>query len=113
MLVDGDITENYYKTVKNKLEDFKCYIALGELKGGIDPAGADEHWKTAGTALNRIRDAFETKKHPVETFFIGAAIEKAMATEIFDEVNAEKLSKCANLTKSLQLAEICNWLVDL
>lgn len=25
----------------------KSYIALGELKGGIDPAGADEHWKTA------------------------------------------------------------------
>ncbi len=24
-----------------------AYVALGELKGGIDPAGADEHWKTA------------------------------------------------------------------
>lgn len=27
---------------------YKCpttYLALGELKGGIDPAGADEHWK--------------------------------------------------------------------
>lgn len=34
------------------------YIALGELKGGIDPAGADEHWKTANTALERIRSAF-------------------------------------------------------
>lgn len=32
-------------------------IALGELKGGIDPAGADEHWKTAQAALNRIRRA--------------------------------------------------------
>jgi hypothetical protein len=31
---------------------------LGELKGGIDPAGADEHWKTARTALQRIDDAF-------------------------------------------------------
>ena len=27
------------------------YLALGELKGGIDPAGADEHWKTANSAL--------------------------------------------------------------
>jgi len=26
------------------------YLACGEVKGGIDPAGADEHWKTAGTA---------------------------------------------------------------
>ena len=23
---------------------------LGELKGGIDPAGADEHWKTGNAA---------------------------------------------------------------
>lgn len=30
-------------------------IMPGELKGGIDPAGADEHWKTASTALERIR----------------------------------------------------------
>jgi len=30
------------------------YIALGEIKGGIDPAGADEHWKTANSALERI-----------------------------------------------------------
>ncbi|MBI2486718.1 MAG: restriction endonuclease [Deltaproteobacteria bacterium] len=36
----------------------KLYIALGELKGGIDPAGADEHWKTARTAMNRIQKAF-------------------------------------------------------
>jgi hypothetical protein len=21
------------------------YLSIGELKGGIDPAGADEHWK--------------------------------------------------------------------
>ena len=34
------------------------YVALGELKGGIDPAGADEHWKTANSALERIRSAF-------------------------------------------------------
>ena len=37
------------------------YLALGELKGGIDPAGADEHWKTANSALERIRKAFSEK----------------------------------------------------
>src|SRR5581483_736009 len=26
------------------------FLACGELKGGIDPAGADEHWKTANSA---------------------------------------------------------------
>ena len=41
----------------------KSYIALGELKGGIDPAGADEHWKTAKSALERIRKAFARAKH--------------------------------------------------
>lgn len=30
-------------------------------KGGIDPAGADEHQKTENTALNRIRDSFVEK----------------------------------------------------
>ncbi len=44
-------------------------IALGELKGGIDPAGADEHWKTAQAALNRIRQAFADAGHSPLTFF--------------------------------------------
>ena len=30
-----------------------------ELKGGADPAGSDEHWKTATQAFNRIIDAAE------------------------------------------------------
>lgn len=60
------------------------YIALGELKGGIDPAGADEHWKTANSALNRIRTSFDKKKLKPQTFFIGAAIENAMAIEILE-----------------------------
>ena len=49
-------------TPQNLTKDiYKCaasYMALGELKGGIDPAGADEHWKTARTALSRIHEAF-------------------------------------------------------
>jgi hypothetical protein len=60
-----------------------AYIALGELKGGIDPAGADEHWKTARTALNRIHEAFAKQKLKPHTFFIGAAIETKMASEIW------------------------------
>ncbi|MFM6407785.1 MAG: AvaI/BsoBI family type II restriction endonuclease, partial [Microcystis sp.] len=66
------------------------YIALGELKGGIDPAGADEHWKTARTALQRIDDAFrKISKHPY-TFFIGAAIETKMAREIYRQLETKK-----------------------
>ena len=56
-------------------------LALGELKGGIDPAGADEHWKTARTALQRINDGFAGTG--IQTLFIGAAIVADMANEIW------------------------------
>lgn len=32
---------------KKIIENPENYKAFGELKGGVDPAGADEHWKTA------------------------------------------------------------------
>jgi hypothetical protein len=91
--------------------NYSNYLALGELKGGIDPAGADEHWKTANTALQRIRKAFKLKNHSIDTFFIGAAIEKAMATEIFEQWKAGDLSVCANLTKNHQVRELCSWII--
>ena len=58
------------------LADKSKYIACGELKGGIDPAGADEHWKTANSALGRIRSAFG--RNAPALFFVGAAIEASM-----------------------------------
>lgn len=88
-------------------------IMLGELKGGIDPAGADEHWKTANTALERIRTSYASKGHTVQTSFIGAAIEKSMAQEIFEQLNNGTINNGANLTNSNQLVEYCNWLLDL
>jgi type II restriction enzyme len=91
----------------------KKYIALGELKGGIDPAGADEHWKTANSALERIRAAFQKRNRKTSTFFIGAAIEKAMAREIFDQLQNGVLSNAANLTNESQLVSICKWLLQL
>lgn len=89
------------------------YVALGELKGGIDPAGADEHWKTANSALNRIRTSFEKEKLNPNTFFIGAAIENAMAAEIFKQLQTGTIAKAANLTNDRQLTEICDWIISL
>lgn len=89
------------------------FIALGELKGGIDPAGADEHWKTANSALDRIRKAFATKKLKPYTFFVGAAIEKSMAKEIFTQLRKGTLTCAGNLTVDKHLVEICGWLIDL
>lgn len=97
------------KNLKTILNDPKNYLAIGELKGGIDPAGADEHWKTANTALSRVRSAF--KKLPL--VFIGAAIESAMAIEIFTQYQNGNLANCANLTNDEQLASLCEWLIGI
>jgi type II restriction enzyme len=89
------------------------YIALGELKGGIDPAGADEHWKTARTALSRIQKAFSSLGLKPHTFFIGAAIEKKMATEIWNLLEEGTLKNAANLTDDNQIASVSRWLCSL
>ena len=90
-----------------------AYIALGELKGGIDPAGADEHWKTANSALERIRAAFAQEGLSPKTFFIGAAVEKSMAQEIYNQLLSGQLDNAANLTNETQLVSICRWLSEL
>jgi hypothetical protein len=90
------------------LADRSSYVAMGELKGGIDPAGADEHWKTANTALERVRQSFPRN---VPLFFAGAAIELAMAKEIFEQIKNGDLAHCANITVDDQLDSLCEWLV--
>ena len=89
------------------------YLALGELKGGIDPAGADEHWKTANSALDRIRTAFSNRNCFPKTFFIGAAIEAAMAQEIYQQLEDQTLSNGANLTDEAQVVSLCDWLIKI
>lgn len=90
-----------------------AYIALGELKGGIDPAGADEHWKTAQTALARIREAFSKHKLKPQTFFVGAAIEIKMATEIWKLLTKGSMENAANLTDEAQITSVTRWLCSL
>ena len=84
---------------------------FGELKGGIDPAGADEHWKTGNTALERIRSAFAA--YNIKTSFIAASIETKMADEIFAQLQTKTLGKAANITIDNQLTEYCQWLISL
>jgi type II restriction enzyme len=91
-------------------EEIDKTILLGELKAGIDPAGADEHWKTANSALRRITDAYTAEQHPVKTVFIGAAIERAMAKEIYDQLTNNLLTNAANLSDEEQMVEVCNWI---
>jgi len=88
-------------------------LMLGELKGGIDPAGADEHWKTGNTALNRIRNSFGKNNLQIFTSFIAAAIEKKMAMEIFEQLKNKTLSYAANLTIDAQVVHYCKWLMEI
>jgi len=98
----------------NDIEKPSNYLACGELKGGIDPAGADEHWKTASAALRRINDIFVGKNvASPKFFFVGAAIEKSMAAEIFANLQANKLYAAANLNHVAQMEELVELLVNL
>lgn len=105
--------KTYYEQGKIARNHPESAIMLGELKGGIDPAGADEHWKTANTALDRIRTSYATKGLQIQTSFVGAAIERAMAGEIYSQLKSGIMTNGANLTNTNQLVEYCNWLLDI
>lgn len=99
------------RAARELLEDRSLYLSCGELKGGIDPAGADEHWKTARSALGRIRERFPN--NCPQLFFAGAAIVPSMADEIFQHLQNGELTRAANLTVDQQVQELVAWLVSL
>lgn len=109
ILLKNAHTENLKEIIKTP----QNYIALGELKGGIDPAGADEHWKTAKTAIDRIRNAFNTHSCKPSILFIGAAIENKMASEIYENLVKQHINNAANLTNSGQIVSLVDWLIKL
>lgn len=96
------------EALKKAMADAKTLHLMGELKGGIDPAGGDEHWKTARGALERIREAYK-KAYVV---YAGAAIEKSMSKEIFTQLQVGQLDYAANITNADQLAALCAWVVE-
>lgn len=95
------------------VRDAELYVALGELKGGIDPAGADEHWKTANAHLGRIRRSFGALGAMPQLFFIGNAIEASMAGEIWNQLASGELANAANLTDNSQTMSLVAWLCKL
>lgn len=109
VLLEQDISVVNSSQLKKALADSKNIIMMGELKGGIDPAGGDEHWKTARGALERIRKSYRR----VDILFICASIEKAMAKEIYSMLQMGDLNCVANLTDENQLSSACEWIVKL
>ena len=95
------------------VRDLQQYIALGELKGGIDPSGADEHWKTASAHLSRIRRSFAGLQSSPHLFFVGNAIESNMAGEIWSQLTSGLLANAANLTDDRQAVSLTTWLCNL
>lgn len=96
------------------ISDQSKYLALGELKGGIDPAGADEHWKTASAHLqNRVAEAFRDSSAPPHLFFVASAIERSMAEELWDLLERRVLTNVANLTKDNHVVSIAAWMCSL
>jgi hypothetical protein len=79
----------------------------------VDPAGADEHWKTARTSLSRIREAFAAKHLTPATFFLGYAIVTDMATEMWTQLEKGSLTNAANISDAAQLASVARWLTAL
>lgn len=109
VLLERDLPLVTASEMKAALAETKDIIMMGELKGGIDPAGGDEHWKTARGALERIRKAYRR----VDILFICASIEKAMAREIYSMFQIGDLNCVANLTDDNQLSAACEWIVKL
>jgi hypothetical protein len=107
------LNQPHQQLTSDCLKDASSYTALGELKGGIDPAGFDEHWKTARSALIRIREAFAKKNASAQTFFIANGIARSMADEIMVDLESGTLSCAANLTKPDQVSMLCRWLIGL
>ena len=109
VLLEKELSVITSSELKSALSESKDIIMMGELKGGIDPAGGDEHWKTARGALERIHKAYKR----VDVLFICASIEKAMAREIYSMYQMGDLNCVANLTDANQLASACEWIVKL
>ncbi len=75
-------------------------IWAAELKGGADPAGSDEHWKTATKAFDRILEvAKETDRTPPELSFMATIIVERVAFEIQKQIDKGVLKSAYNLTQ--------------
>ena len=78
----------------------------GELKGGADPAGSDEHWKTATKALDRVLEAAQKTGRPRPMLsFIATILVERVAREAQIWIEEGKLMSVYNLTQMCQKEE--------
>ncbi|MBM4423321.1 MAG: hypothetical protein FJ030_08000 [Chloroflexi bacterium] len=78
----------------------------GELKGGADPAGSDEHWKTAKSAFDRIIEASDKTDRPAPKLsFIATILVDRVAREAAIWIGQGKLTSVYNLTQITERLE--------
>lgn len=78
----------------------------GEIKGGADPAGSDEHWKTATQTLNRVLEAAEkTNRLKPKFSFIATILVERVAREAQQWITEGKLTSVYNITKIIENPE--------
>ena len=78
------------------------FVWAAEVKGGADPAGSDEHWKTATQALNRILDASRaTSRAQPALAFVATIFVERVAREAQAWIDEGKLTAAYNLTRML------------
>ncbi|MBM4431318.1 MAG: hypothetical protein FJ026_13395 [Chloroflexi bacterium] len=87
----------------------------GALKGGADPAGSDEHWKTATETLDRILRATEATGRPrPKLSFIATVLVDRVAQGAQSWIEQGKLSSVYNLTQMYENpAEMSRFLNDM
>ena len=95
----------------NHLQDSDKREAVdGLIKNFLEPAGVNF---VEELVFRRIHEAFSKRKLKPHTFFIGAAIETKMATEIWKMLKRGSLDNAANLTDEDQVTSVSQWLCSL
>ena len=86
-----------------------------ELKGGADPAGSDEHWKTATQSFQRVLEAAEKTNRPQPMLsFIATILVERVAREAQNWINDGRLTSVYNLTQMYQQeSEMRRYLEDM
>jgi hypothetical protein len=88
-------------------------IWAGEIKGGADPAGSDEHWKTATKALQRIIDAArDTGRNQPQLSFLATILVDRVAVDAQQWINEGKLTSVYNLTQISENADTLRAFLD-
>ena len=100
-------TENYRigPDLHSRIDTIDMWWA-GELKGGADPAGSDEHWKTATEAMDRILRAAEaTGRIKPKMSFIATILVERVARDAQSWIEQGKLTSVYNLTQMYEKEE--------